>query len=200
MCLIPDGDLFEAIRDGSAAVVTDTIRGFGAGAIELDSGAELPADVVVTATGLTLLDNFPMGGIELTVDGAPYRAADATFYRGCMLSDVPNLAFVMGYANASWTLKSDMVAEYVCRLLNRMGAARTAAVCPRMPPGGVPRDPGAKFFALDAGYLRRARDAMPRQGAAPWNLAQNSLGDWWDMTMLDTLGPELELSPPKARL
>ena len=112
LCLVPDGDLFEVIRDGRASVATDRVKTFTERAVVLESGAELGADIVVTATGLQLL---AFGGTELTVDGAPVRLPETMAYKGMMLSGVPNFAFTIGYTNASWTLKADLVSEFACR-------------------------------------------------------------------------------------
>ena len=131
MCLVPDGDLFRALSDGSASIVTDTIASFTERGIELDSGGELKADVIVTATGLNLLF---LGGVELSVDGVPIDPAGAMAYKGMMLSGVPNLAFTVGYTNASWTLKADLTSEYVCRLLNHMAAHGYRRCVPEVDP------------------------------------------------------------------
>ena len=119
---VPDGDLFAAISNGSAIVVTDRIETFTENGLALESGAELEADVVVTATGLNLL---PLGGIDLTVDGEHVDLPETMGYKGMMLSGVPNMAISLGYTNASWTLKCDLTCEYVCRLLNHMERAAT---------------------------------------------------------------------------
>ncbi|MBS0222928.1 MAG: NAD(P)/FAD-dependent oxidoreductase, partial [Proteobacteria bacterium] len=117
LCLVPDADFFRAIRQGKVSVATDHIETFTETGLKLKSGAELPADLIVTATGLVLI---PLGGVKLTVDGRPVEPSRTFIYKGMMYSDVPNLASVFGYTNASWTLKADLVCEYVCRLLNRM--------------------------------------------------------------------------------
>ena len=127
MCLVPDGDLFTAIREGRASVVTDHIDTFTESGIKLASGVELAADIVVSATGLNLL---AIGGMELDVDGRPVELSKTVSYKGMMLSDVPNFAWTIGYTNASWTLKADLVAQYVCRLLAHMDRHGYAAVTP----------------------------------------------------------------------
>jgi len=129
LCLVPDGDLFKAIRAGRASVATDTIERFTPQGIRLTSGAELEADIIVTATGLNLL---ALGGIDLVVDGEPVALQERMAYKGMMLSRVPNFAFTIGYTNASWTLKADLVAEYVCRVIAHMAEIRTIA-------GHIPR-------------------------------------------------------------
>jgi cation diffusion facilitator CzcD-associated flavoprotein CzcO len=171
LCLVPDGDLFAALRRGTASIVTDRIVSFTETGIALESGAHLEADVVVTATGLNLL---PIGGMELTVDAEPVQLSDRVSYKGMMISGVPNFAMTIGYTNASWTLKADLVARYVCRLLNHMDAAGYASCTPVAPPGGgtVP------FIGLSSGYVQRSLAALPKQGArAPWRLYQNYVRD-----------------------
>jgi cation diffusion facilitator CzcD-associated flavoprotein CzcO len=173
LCLIPDGDLFAAISGGRAAMVTDHIDTFTEKGVRLRSGAELDADIVVTATGLNLL---PIGGIELTVDGTPVELGESMVYKGMMLSGVPNFAWTIGYANASWTLKADLVAGYVCRLLRRMDTGGHTTVTP-VPPAAATAtaDP---IIDLTSGYVQRSVALLPKQGtAAPWRLHQNYLRD-----------------------
>ncbi|WP_370552516.1 flavin-containing monooxygenase [Conexibacter sp. CPCC 206217] len=168
LCLVPDGDLFKAIRSGDASVVTDRIETFTEHGIRLASGAELEADVIVTATGLNLL---VLGGMEIVVDGRPVDLSRTVAYKGMMFSGVPNLALTIGYTNASWTLKGDLVAEYVCRLINHMDAGGYATVTPRLPDAALPTEP---FIDLRSGYVLRSIDDLPRQGpATPWRLHQN---------------------------
>ncbi|MFC7495395.1 MULTISPECIES: flavin-containing monooxygenase [unclassified Nocardioides] len=171
LCFVPDGDLFKALRSGRASVVTDHVDTFTETGIRLRSGEELEADVVVSATGLTLK---AMGGVELTVDGTPVKMHDTLTYRALMLSDVPNFAFTIGYTNASWTLKADLVADFVCRLLGHMdehGVRRVVA--PRDPTVGEER-----LIDFSSGYILRALDELPQQGdREPWKLRQNYLRD-----------------------
>jgi cation diffusion facilitator CzcD-associated flavoprotein CzcO len=171
MCLVPDGDLFKAIKDGTAEVVTDRIRGFTETGLELESGRHLDADVVVTATGLNLQI---FGGAELTVDGEQVVPHETMAYRAMMLSGVPNFAFTIGYTNASWTLKADLVGEYVVRLLRHLRETRSRSVVPV-------RDPAVEEVPLldfESGYVQRAVHTLPRQGdRAPWALKQNYLYD-----------------------
>jgi len=171
LCFVPDGDLFKAFRAGTASVVTDHIETFTETGIRLRSGEELEADVIVTATGLTLK---AMGGLELTVDGAAVKMPDTLTYKALMLSDVPNFVFTIGYTNASWTLKADLVADFVCRLLTYMdehGVRR--AVAPRDPSVGEER-----LITFSSGYILRALDELPKQGdREPWKLRQNYLKD-----------------------
>ncbi|MGC4808845.1 flavin-containing monooxygenase [Micromonospora sp. DT233] len=171
LCVAPDGDLFAAVAAGRASVVTDRIDTFTATGVRVASGAELPADVVVTATGLNLL---MLGGMTLTVDGAPVDLARTVAYKGMMLSGVPNFALTVGYTNASWTLKADLVAAYVCRLLRHLDATGDQVVTPLPPEAG----PLVPLIDLRSGYVLRSLDALPKQGsAAPWRLHQNYARD-----------------------
>jgi cation diffusion facilitator CzcD-associated flavoprotein CzcO len=168
LCLVPDSDLFRVLRSGKASMATDTIETFTERGIKLTSGAELEADVVVTATGLNLQ---LMGGVELTVDGREIRFSDALGYKGMMFSDVPNMAAAMGYTNASWTLKCDLTCEYVCRLLNHMDEHGYAQVTPRNDDPSLETQP---FIDLQSGYVQRSIDKFPKQGVKwPWRLYQN---------------------------
>jgi monooxygenase len=172
LCAIPDGDLFKAISDGTASIETGEIETFTEGGIRLRSGAELGADVIVTATGLNLL---LLGGLELSVDGASVDLGRTVAYKGMMLAGVPNLALTQGYTNASWTLRADLVAEYVCRLLSHMDEHNLAVCVPRSPSPSLPTRP---LMDLEAGYVRRSIDQLPRQGArAPWQFHQNYFRD-----------------------
>jgi monooxygenase len=168
LCLVPDADLFEAINSGKAEVVTDTIETFVPEGLRTTSGKTLAADVVVTATGLDLQS---LGGVELSVDGAPVNLAQCFTYKGMMYSDVPNLASSFGYTNASWTLKCDLTCEYVCRLLNYM-QARGYSEC--RPLNKDPELKPAPWLDFTSGYVQRALDRLPKQGSkAPWKLHQN---------------------------
>jgi monooxygenase len=172
VCVVPDGDLFKVLRAGSASIVTDRIERFTPDGIQLLSGAVLPADVVITATGLNLL---ALGGMQIAVDGREVAPSDTVGYKGMMFSGVPNLAAVIGYTNASWTLKSDLTCEYVCRLLNHMQAHGYSQCTPRLPEGSMATRP---FIDLRAGYVERSIDQFPKQGSkAPWRLHQNYLRD-----------------------
>jgi monooxygenase len=172
LCLVPEGDLFTAIRDGRAEVVTDHIESFTPSGLALRSGRELAADVVVAATGLNLQ---MLGGVALNVDGRPIDLADTVAYKGMMFGGVPNLALSMGYTNASWTLKCDLTCGYVCRLLNYMSAHGYGQCRPSPPPASLPTQP---MLNLTSGYVQRAADRFPRQGTrAPWRLHQNYLLD-----------------------
>ncbi|HEX8872017.1 MAG TPA: NAD(P)/FAD-dependent oxidoreductase, partial [Candidatus Acidoferrum sp.] len=168
LCLVPDGDLFRAIRSGKASVVTDEIETFTERGLRLRSGEELEADIIVTATGLKVQ---LMGGMEVRVDGAPVPLSRAMSYKGMMYSDVPNLASSFGYTNASWTLKSDLTAEYVCRLLKYMAARRYDVCTPRKRDPAIAEEPAIDF---SSGYIQRALDILPKQGSKrPWRLHQN---------------------------
>jgi cation diffusion facilitator CzcD-associated flavoprotein CzcO len=168
LCVVPDGDLFRAVRDGRAEVVTDRIERFTEKGIRLASGRHLDADVIVTATGLNLL---AIGGMSLTVDGEPVDLSGRVTYKGLMVSGVPNFALTIGYVNASWTLRADLVAGYVCRLLRHMDEHGYDTVTPVPPDPGEPLRP---FLDLSSGYVRRSIDELPKQAAhAPWRLHQN---------------------------
>jgi len=171
VCLVPDGDLFKALRAGSASVVTDTIARFTASGVRLASGRQLDADIVVLATGLKL---NVLGDVAISVDGAPVDVGQSLSYKGMMLGDVPNLAMAFGYTNASWTLKADLTAAYVCRLLRHMRRKGFAIAVPRRTPG-VPVRP---FLSFTSGYVQRAQGLLPQQGArAPWQVHQSYLAD-----------------------
>jgi monooxygenase len=168
VCLVPDGDLFEAIKSGGASVVTDEIERFTEHGIMLKSGTELEADVVVTATGLRLL---ALGGLSVTVDGEDVDLPETMTYRGLMLRGVPNAAAALGYTNASWTLKCDLTCEYVCRLLNHMDEQGYDYCVP------VNDDPSVEplpFIDFSSGYVLRSINEFPKQGSkTPWRLYQN---------------------------
>jgi cation diffusion facilitator CzcD-associated flavoprotein CzcO len=167
VCLVPDADLFQAIRAGRASVVTDEIETFTETGIKLRSGQEIAADIVVTATGLKLK---LLSGIAISANGERRDLSKCLSYKGMMFSDVPNLAYTLGYTNASWTLKADLTAEYVCRLLNHMDARGYAVAVPRRDPN-VEEQPLIDFTS---GYVQRARDLLPKQGSKrPWKLYQN---------------------------
>lgn len=172
LCLVPNGDLFRAIRHGQVDVVTDTIDRFTANGIRLTSGGELQADIIITATGLNLQ---LFGGATVTVDGQPVDLTKAMAYKGMMLSGVPNMAYTVGYTNASWTLKADLVSEFVCRLLNHMDDNGFDAVLVENPGPDIEERP---FMEFTPGYVLRSLNELPKQGSrTPWRLNQNYLRD-----------------------
>jgi monooxygenase len=173
LCIAPDGDMFQALRSGKASIVTDSIERFTPTGIRLASGQELPADIIVTATGLQLK---LIGGAQLVVDGTPADLSQALIYRGLMYSGVPNMAVASGYTNASWTLKCELAARYVCRLLNHM-QGKGFDICVPVPGHGVEAS-GEMFLNLTSGYVQRAAGALPQQGTRkPWRMYQNYLRD-----------------------
>ncbi len=166
LCVVPNSDLFKAIRAGKASVVTDTIANFTEHGIRLESGTELDADIIITATGLDLL---VLGGAEFDVDGASVDFSRTVTYRGIMFSGVPNLVSTSGYINASWTLRADLAARYFCRLVNHMEARGFRQCTPQLRPEdeGMPRQPWVSGFS--SGYMQRAFDRLPKQGdRVPW--------------------------------
>ena len=168
MCLIPDGDLFAALKAGRASVVTDRIETFTENGIQLQSGQELAADLIVTATGLNVQ---MLGGMQVCVDGHNVDVATKLTYKGMMYSDIPNLASSFGYTNASWTLKVDLTCEYACRLLNYMDANGFRYCTPRNNDPSLGTQPWIDF---SSGYIQRAREVLPKQGTRrPWRLHQN---------------------------
>jgi monooxygenase len=172
LCLVPDADFFQAIRSGKADVVTDHIDHFDETGIALKSGKHLDADIIVTATGLKM---EIMSGVEMLIDGAPVRVGQTFSYKGCMYSNVPNLASAFGYSNASWTLKADLISEYVCRLLNHMRETGTD-FCVAEPHGVNAHEEG--MMNLSSGYVQRAKGRVPMQGDIdPWIVHHNYPAD-----------------------
>ncbi len=173
LCLVPDGDLFRAIRNGRASVVSDSIETFTKNGVMLSGGEEIEADLVIAATGLVLQ---PLGGVRLVVDGGEIDIAKTMVYKGAMFSDVPNLASVFGYANASWTLKADLICRYVCRLLKHMDARGVRQCAPHNDDPRVARLPLVDF---SSGLFQRALDRWPKQGSqSPWRWRQNYVRDF----------------------
>ena len=171
MCLVPDGDLFRRIREGRASVVTAGIECFTERGVKLDTGDELPADIVVVATGLKL---NVLGDVTISIDGRPCDLGEAMAYKGMMLSNVPNLAMTFGYTNASWTLKADLTSAYVCRLLRYMDRHGFTIAVPPRDTAVVPQP----FLTFTSGYIQRALAILPKQGSKrPWKLYQNYLLD-----------------------
>jgi cation diffusion facilitator CzcD-associated flavoprotein CzcO len=172
LCLVPDNDLFDSISAGTASVVTDEVETFTETGIRLRSGDELEADVIVTATGLSVI---LFGGVDVTVDGEPVDFSERVLYKGMMVCGVPNFAMALGYTNASWTLKCDLIAHYVCRLLNYMHEHDHEIATPLPPGPSVPTEP---FIDFNAGYVLRAVELLPKQGpTSPWRLYQNWFRD-----------------------
>ena len=191
MCVVPNGDLFKAISNGSASVVTDTIDTFTDTGIRLASGTELPADIVVTATGLELLF---LGGMELTVDGEKVDLPSCRTYKGMMLEGVPNLALAIGYTNASWTLKCDLTCDYVCRLLNRLHTTGQRQCTPRNQDDSVGAGP---ILGLSSGYIQRSAHLLPKQGSTfPWQVHQSYLRDYRELKLCDLEDAVMEFSNP----
>ena len=186
LCAVPDGDLFTAIREGRAEVVTDHIGHFNEEGIELKSGQQLDADIVVLATGLNL--KFA-GGVQYSVDNRVLDFTEHFIFRGMMFSDLPNMAFTVGYTNSSWTLKADLTAKYVSRLLNKMARRGYTSVTPRLK-GEVEEVPLLDF---DAGYVLRSRESFPKQGnRLPWKNYQNYIRDFIGLSLGRQNDDELE--------
>ncbi len=190
-CVVPDGDLFRALRRGTASVVTDRIRAFDETGIALESGDHLDADVIVTATGLSLQ---LFGGSELRVDGEAINPGERLAYRGAMLEGVPNMAFAVGYTNASFTLKVDVTSTFVCKLLAHMDAHGYASCVPvNDDPAVVSPDP---ILDLQSGYVRRGAHLMPKQGRrSPWRVRQNYALDRIDMARAEMDDGVLRFAP-----
>jgi len=171
LCIVPDGDLFQSVSNGSASVVTDEIERFTGNGIMLRSGEELEADIIVMATGLKI---HLLGGAEIRVDGQAVKANETMIYKGMMISDIPNMAIAFGYTNASWTLKSDLTANYVCKLLNYMDRKGYTMVVPARKKD-IDQEPIMNF---NSGYVERALDILPKQGSErPWRVYQNYFMD-----------------------
>jgi cation diffusion facilitator CzcD-associated flavoprotein CzcO len=193
LCAVPDGDLFRAIRGGTAEVVTDRIERFTAAGIRLASGRELEAEVIVTATGLNVQ---AMGGMTLEVDGRAVTLAETVAYKGMMLSGVPNFAYAIGYTNSSWTLKVGLLCEHFCRLLAHMDEHGYEVARPVVADARMPLRP---FLDFGAGYIRRALDQLPRQGqSAPWLTSMNYAGDVKLLRELPVEDAQLRLSTAAA--
>ena len=174
LCLVPDADMFDAIKAGKADIVTDTISHFDETGITLKSGTHLDADIIVSATGLELLF---LGGIDVTVDGTALDAPNRFVYKGCMLSGVPNMTYAMGYTNASWTLKCDLTHRYFNRLVTFMDARGFKYFVPQEPNN---KENTEGFLDLNSGYIKRHEHELPKQAAeSPWKLHQNYFKDWW---------------------
>lgn len=192
VCAVPDGDLFKVIRQGKASVVTDHIDTFTQTGIRLKSGQELQADMIVTATGLNLQ---LLGGMKVQVDGKPFDMTETLNYRGVMFKDLPNLAMIFGYTNASWTLKADLSSEYICRLLKHMDKHGLRQCTPRNYDSSLAIEP---FLGLASGYIQRAKNVLPKQGSkAPWKLYQNYALDLASLRFSKLEDGAMEFSNPK---
>ena len=173
LCVVPDGDLFKILREGRASIETDQIEKFTETGIQLKSGKHLDADIIVSATGLNIQI---LGGIKATIDGQPLNTSQHMLYRGVMVSDVPNMAMIIGYINASWTLKVDIASEYICKLINHMDKNGYDQVIPQGDATELMED--TVMGSLSSGYIARAADVMPKQGKhAPWKVSNNYLAD-----------------------
>jgi cation diffusion facilitator CzcD-associated flavoprotein CzcO len=193
LCLVPDADLFEAIQQQHVDVVTDQIETFTEHGIQLKSGKELAADIIVTATGLQL---EVLGGTEITVDGRIVDFSKTFTYKGVMFSDVPNLASVFGYTNASWTLRADLICEWVCRLLNEMDRRGVDVATPRVREPDMKPEPWLDF---SSGYVVRSLGMLPKQGpASPWRQNQNYFTDIRELRRAPIEDEALELSKASA--
>ena len=176
LCLVPDNDMFLAIKSGKASIETDHIERFTEKGLKLKSGKELEADIIITATGLNLR---MLGGAEISVDGKKVEVGKSYTYKGAMLSDVPNMAFVFGYTNASWTLRADLINEYICRLINYLDMYGLASATPRVDDGPRVDVPFADF---SSGYFARAEHLLPKQMTkAPWKQNQSYMHDMMDL-------------------
>lgn len=177
LCVVPDGDLFKALREGQASIETDQIERFTETGVILKSDQIVDADIIVSATGLNIQI---MGGIEATVDGKSINTSEHMLYNGILISDLPNLAMIIGYINASWTLKVDIAAEYICRLLNHMDQHQFGEVVAVADPAAIMED--TVMGSLSSGYIARAANVMPKQGKfAPWKVSNNYLKDKKDL-------------------
>ena len=192
MCLVPDGDLFMAIRDGKASVVTDMIDRFDENGIHVQSGEFLEADIIVSATGIEI---NALNDIDVTVDHIQVEPHKKFSYKGMMLSGVPNLAFTFGYVNASWTLRADLTCEYVCRLLNQMDKEGVSACIPDEDSNAMGED---EYIDFSSGYVQRALNKMPKQGQkSPWRNYQNYLKDIFLVRLFSLKDSTLRFYNPK---
>ena len=192
MCLVPDGDLFSAIKDNRANVVTDTIDTFTPTGILLNSGNEIEADIIISATGIEL---NALNDINVSVDGVKVEANRKLSYKGMMLSGVPNLAITFGYVNSSWTLRADLTCEYVCRLINTMDKEGCAACSPEEDLNALVED---DYIDFTSGYVQRALDRLPKQGKkSPWRNYQNYLLDIFYVRLFSIKDSTLRFYNPK---
>ncbi|AYA41667.1 NAD(P)/FAD-dependent oxidoreductase [Xenorhabdus nematophila] len=170
LCVIPNGNLLRALKEGKASVVTDQIERFTENGILLQSGQELPADIIVSSTGLNLL---PLGGIEISIDEKKLQGNERMLYKGTLIQDIPNFAYLFGYINSSWTLKIDLSADYICRLLKEMDRRGAKSVTPYAQPDEMLKHENI-FGELQAGYVKRGDGGLPRQGRSPnWHVSHD---------------------------
>jgi monooxygenase len=191
VCAVPDADLFDAIKAGKVSIATDTIETFTETGIKLASGEMLDADIVVTATGLEMQ---LMGGAQLFLDGVKVEMPKTMIYKGMMIGGVPNLSYVIGYNNASWTLKADLSSAHACRILNYMNARNYVQVIPKLDPAEMSE---GNFFGLTSGYLTRAQDFVPKQGVRhPWKVHHNYARDYASLKLGKVDDGVLQFSGP----
>jgi cation diffusion facilitator CzcD-associated flavoprotein CzcO len=188
VCAVPENDLFNAIREQRAEVVTDKITNFTETGIQLESGNALEADIIVLATGLNMKY---LGGVSVTVDGQDIDLSSHFVYRGIMLSDLPNLGQVFGYVNSSWTLKAELISKYVCRLRNHMHRTGKRIATPRADANAMQASP---FLDLSSGYVNRGMDSFPKQGdSSLWRVYQNYYLDFFNLRVRPIRDKVLEL-------
>lgn len=196
LCLVPDDDLFDAMKSGKASVKTGQIEKFEAGGVRLKSGELIEADIIVTATGLSLA---LAGKINVSLDGAPVNFADHFYYKGCMFGNIPNLSVVFGYLNASWTLRADVNSHYVCRVLNRMKENGATIAMPDLPQEKEAALEEVDLFDFSSGYIQRGKHIMPKSAVEyPWRLNQNYVQDRKIMTNSPVEDGHLSLRQPGA--
>ncbi|MDP3857363.1 MAG: NAD(P)/FAD-dependent oxidoreductase [Stagnimonas sp.] len=194
LCAVPDGDLFAAIREGRASVVTDQIETFNETGIRLKSGRQLDADIIVTATGLRIQ---VLGGAQLSIDGQPRPIGSGMTYKGVLMQDVPNMAWIIGYTNASWTLKADLASSYICRLIKQMDARGATVAIPRAPADQVESE--SILSSLGSGYVQRGQALLPRQGRdLPWRVLHHYGKDRRMLLSQPVDDGALEFQPAKA--
>ena len=192
MCLVPDSDLFNSIKDGQASVVTDVIDRFDERGILVQSGELIEADIIVSATGIEI---NALNDIEVSVDQIRVEPHNKLSYKGMMLSGVPNLAFSFGYVNASWTLRADLTCEYVCRLLNQMDKQGVTTCIPEEDPNAIVDD---EYIDFTSGYVQRALDKLPKQGKkSPWRQYQNYLKDIFLVRLFSIKDSTMKFYNPK---
>jgi len=192
MCLVPDSDLFNSIKDGQASVVTDIIDRFDERGILVQSGELIEADIIVSATGIEI---NALNDIDVSIDNMKVEPHKKLSYKGMMLSGVPNLAFSFGYVNASWTLRADLTCEYVCRLLNQMDKQRVTTCIPEEDPNAIVDD---EYIDFTSGYVQRALDKLPKQGKkSPWRQYQNYLKDIFLVRLFSIKDSTLKFYNPK---